>query len=168
MSRSVLPALLLLLCCACTEAPPCLVEPGREDDRRGNSTCLVEEGGRVLLVRQRFSGRVALPGGRREPGETGQCTAHRETLEETGFEVVVGGLLGETSGTLIFGCRLRDGSADSPVPGASGLSRLEVSGASWVPADSFGRLDWRFDDHEDEILEILQGGRLPVRESRGD
>jgi ADP-ribose pyrophosphatase YjhB (NUDIX family) len=43
--------------------------------------------GRVLLVRQKDSGRWSTPGGLIEPGETPEAAAVREAKEETGLEV---------------------------------------------------------------------------------
>lgn len=48
--------------------------------------------GRVLLVRQRESGRWSTPGGAIEPGESPALAAAREALEETGLEVAITGL----------------------------------------------------------------------------
>lgn len=47
---------------------------------------------RILLVRQRDSGRWSTPGGAIEPGESPTQAAIRETQEETGFEVTIEGL----------------------------------------------------------------------------
>lgn len=156
-------ASMLALTCACTEPPSCAVDPGAEDGRRGNSTCLVEDGARLLLVRQRFSGKLGLPGGRRRRGETGQCTAHRETWEETGYEVVVGPLLARPGGTMIFSCRLRTGDAGTSTSRAHRpwASYLEVSDHEWVEPDALGSIDWRFPDHGAKIREILESRNAP-------
>jgi 8-oxo-dGTP pyrophosphatase MutT (NUDIX family) len=47
---------------------------------------------RVLLVKQADSDRWSTPGGAIEPGESPEGAAIRETLEETGFEIVLDGL----------------------------------------------------------------------------
>lgn len=56
---------------------------------------VVDQKGRVLLVRHHDNGRVfhVLPGGRIEPGETAAETARREVHEETGLNVNIGQLL---------------------------------------------------------------------------
>ena len=45
----------------------------------------------------RFDGKLQLPAGGRESGESPQCTARRETLEETGLVVRVGEPVGTRS-----------------------------------------------------------------------
>ncbi len=53
-----------------------------------------DEAGRVLLIRRTDNGLWALPGGAQEFGEYIADTAVRETLEESGVEVAVTGLVG--------------------------------------------------------------------------
>lgn len=58
---------------------------------------VVVDGGRVLLVRNRYGvtkGRYLLPAGRVHAGELPDRAAERETLEETALRVRVTGLLG--------------------------------------------------------------------------
>jgi ADP-ribose pyrophosphatase YjhB (NUDIX family) len=58
-------------------------------------TAFVRDGaGRVLLIRRTDNGLWALPGGALELGESVGGTAVRETLEETGVDVEVTGLVG--------------------------------------------------------------------------
>ena len=57
---------------------------------------IVSNGSQVLLVRENIGGRAVLnqPAGHLEPGESLQQAAVRETLEETGWEVELTGLVG--------------------------------------------------------------------------
>jgi len=58
---------------------------------------LVDKGGKAVLVRRGVApalGRWGLPAGYAEVGETPEETAIRETLEETGLEIVIDDLLG--------------------------------------------------------------------------
>lgn len=54
----------------------------------------VERDGRVLLIRRDDNGNWTMPGGAQDPGESLTDTAVRETLEETGIDVDVVGLVG--------------------------------------------------------------------------
>jgi len=53
---------------------------------------VIRDGGKVLLV-QKPDGRWDLPGGRMEPEETPQESLIRETFEEIGVMIAVGGLI---------------------------------------------------------------------------
>src|SRR5574344_1998322 len=57
---------------------------------------IVSDGGRVLLVSEHIDGRSVLnqPAGHLESGESLAQAAVRETLEETGWEVELTGLVG--------------------------------------------------------------------------
>ena len=50
--------------------------------------------GKMLVVDSRRGG-LTPPGGKMKKGESAQCTAHRETLEETGLDLKPGELLKE-------------------------------------------------------------------------
>ena len=59
----------------------------------GVGAVIVDDAGRVLLVKRRFepmAGQWSLPGGAVDVGETLQACVVREMLEETGLEVQVG------------------------------------------------------------------------------
>lgn len=58
------------------------------------SAFVLDEQGRLLMIRRTDSGLHALPGGRHELGETMTETAVRETAEETGIRIKVTGLIG--------------------------------------------------------------------------
>ena len=84
-----------MLCLHCLLLPgvvlaDCPRVAGQEDDRRANAGCLILHEDKVLLITHRWGGKLGVPGGTREADELAQCTAHRETLEETGLAVTVG------------------------------------------------------------------------------
>ncbi|MCA1671606.1 MAG: (deoxy)nucleoside triphosphate pyrophosphohydrolase [Actinobacteria bacterium] len=101
-------------------------------------------GGRVLAAQRSYpaeaAGRWELPGGRVEPGETGQQALTRECREELGVEVVPGERLGP----------------DVPLPGGAVLRvhiarlanpearprRLEHRALRWVGPGELDELDW--------------------------
>lgn len=63
----------------------------------GCGCVIVDADGRYLLVQETKAiarGRMALPAGKLEPGETLEQAACREALEETGLQVDIVGLLG--------------------------------------------------------------------------
>jgi len=69
------------------------------------AACVIKTNNRLLLIRHRLSGKLDFPGGGRIDGVSAACTAHRETWEETGFNVEVQQFLGQSSnGLLLFGC----------------------------------------------------------------
>ena len=69
------------------------------------AACLIKTKDKVLLVKHRLSGKLDFPGGGLHENETVACTAHRETWEETGFNVEVTQYLSTTpNGLVIFGC----------------------------------------------------------------
>lgn len=54
---------------------------------QGADALILDDEGRVLLVRRADDGLWAMPGGWVEPGETPELAVVRETLEETGLVV---------------------------------------------------------------------------------
>jgi 8-oxo-dGTP pyrophosphatase MutT (NUDIX family) len=158
MSRLGLRVLLVLAAfaagvTACSvEAPPCRIDPGLVDDRRSNALCIVRSGDRVLATTHRFSGKLDLPGGRREGDETGQCTAHRELWEETGFDATVGELLIDRNSTLLFDGRLPPGVDATRKLSVPPWAHLEVAGIQWIDPMEQEPGDWRFP----EELETLR------------
>jgi ADP-ribose pyrophosphatase YjhB (NUDIX family) len=55
---------------------------------------VLDDGGRLLLIRRSDSGLYAIPGGAVELGETLTAAVRREVVEETGVDVEVTGLVG--------------------------------------------------------------------------
>ena len=135
MSRSalrLLPALAAFAAACTVEAPACRVDPAFVDDRGGNAICVVRNGTRVLATVNRASGKLDLPGGRREGDETAQCTAHRELFEETGFDATVGRLLIDRNSTLLFDCRLPASPDAQRALSVPIWAHIEVAGIQWI------------------------------------
>lgn len=105
--------------------------------------------GRLLLVRRGrppFEGRWALPGGFVEYGETTEAACVRETLEETGVAVELGGIAGVYSRpdrdprghtvSVVYFCR--------PVAGEA-RGGDDAAEARWFLPDELAALSFAFD-----------------------
>ncbi|ROS01437.1 ADP-ribose pyrophosphatase YjhB (NUDIX family) [Sinobacterium caligoides] len=104
----------------------------------GNAGCLSVQDGKILLVKQR-SGKYSIPGGTQSGDESAQCTAMRETAEETGLTLAVGELLTQfDNGFYLFQCTATDDTA----PFANDL--LEVSKVMWLDIDEVPSEKWRY------------------------
>ena len=68
--------------------------PGRDHKPRPGAYGIVVDARRRLLVVEEF-GRLYLPGGGIDPGETPEQALHREFAEETGYTVTIEALIGE-------------------------------------------------------------------------
>ncbi len=135
-----------LLCATARSAPSCHIDPAERDERVGAAAgCFVVAGGRLLVVRHRYNGKLGVPGGLARTGEKAQCAAHRETWEESGIEVEVGSLVKRFgNGFLMYACKPRqpiDPGQPLPVP-ASG--RSEISEVLWVDPFAVKADQWRF------------------------
>jgi 8-oxo-dGTP pyrophosphatase MutT (NUDIX family) len=113
----------------------------------GVAVCVVfqEDGTAALLITRRadtlrsHAGQWALPGGRREPGESAEDAARRELQEETGVSVGAGDVLGllddyvTRSGYLITPVVVWGGPADPAMRGPE----TEVAGIHVIPLADF-------------------------------
>ena len=107
--------------------------------RIGAAALIVDDGGRVLLVKHTY-GRLnwELPGGGAEADESAEETALREVREETGLRVVVerlGGVYYEREVDMhhfVFVCRLEG--AEAPRP-----DRAEIAECGYWPPDALPR-----------------------------
>jgi len=114
-------------------------------ERPLHAGCFVVKEGKLLAHRITYGGRkFDLPGGQSNWREPASCTAHRETYEETGFEVtptelLEGGL--HKGGFNLYRCELL---RDAPSKGPD----HEVSGVWWLSVrevrDMVRRGQWRF------------------------
>jgi ADP-ribose pyrophosphatase YjhB (NUDIX family) len=122
---------------------------------------VVRLGHRVLLVHERKHGQTwYLPAGRVEPGETLMQAAKRETLEESGVDVVLDGVVAVEHRPLTDGAaRLRAIFVASPahdetprtVPNEHSL------GAAWVTVEDMDSLNLRTRGVRDLAASLLAG-----------
>jgi 8-oxo-dGTP diphosphatase len=100
--------------------------------------------GRLLLIRRRNepgAGLWSLPGGRIEPGETGDQAVAREVREETGLSVTVGRLLGVVERPGLDGAILNIRDYLAFVTGGSVHAGDDASAARWVTPGEMSQLD---------------------------
>lgn len=144
-----LPVMLLVgLMCACAERVDC--PPVAQPLPAANAGCLIMDADRVVMVRE-LSGKISLPGGTSEAGESAQCTAYRETYEETGLQVRVQQRLKVfPNGFNLFRCELAHvAPGESLVP----PMRAEIREAFWLATGEFDLHPWRFPDQRAMILD---------------
>ena len=126
----------------------------------GNAGCLVVHNKKTLLVTQRLTGRLSLPGGTADYGENSLCTAFRETWEETGSRVLVNELLTQFSnGFYLYSCELQE-------PKNSLLNAhdfIEVSSVDWVSPDKLSSETWRYPEFFQETLDLINKSVLEVK-----
>jgi 8-oxo-dGTP pyrophosphatase MutT (NUDIX family) len=144
----LLPFLSLLLAACAAEQPPCPV--AGDAAVAVSAGCFAVAGGELLLV-QGFNGKVSLPGGSSEPGESARCTAFRETWEETGLRLVPGKLLRVfDTGFHLYRCDAEPGSGDGAPP-----PRFEVRDVLRLGTGRFGDYEWRFPEQRDLLRDML-------------
>jgi len=105
---------------------------GYGDSSPGHAGCFIVRGGRLLTTKLTYDGmRYDIPGGQTDWREPARCTAHRETLEETGYNAAPRELLAVVRNNFhIYRCELLQG---SPVRGHD----HEISWVGWM---SYGEL----------------------------
>lgn len=128
--------------------PACRVAPETAQPEIADAVCVVRLDDKLLTVTHRLSGKFDLPGGTSNQSETAQCTAHRETWEETGFNVEVGMLLHvNPDGLRYYACQLSgnfDGQlTEFPVPD---WARVEVSSIQLIDPFKISNHQWRFNN----------------------
>lgn len=116
------------------------------------ATVTVDDRGRVLLLCRADNGRWEIPGGVVKHGEQPPGAAARETLEETGVEVVVTGLTGVYNhvvrGVVAFVFRAR------PVDVREEFAGPETRAIAWCePEEAFSRLHGTFGTRVADALE---------------
>lgn len=149
-----------VLCLLCLLLPgavlaDCPRVAGQEDDRRANAGCLILHEDKVLLITHRWGGKLGVPGGTREADELAQCTAHRETGEETGLAVTVGRRLAVMkNGFHLYRCYPEQVLSPQPLPVPT-AALAEVKALDWHSLASLDRDSWRFAYQFDLFLEVV-------------
>lgn len=137
------------------DAPPCRVE-NPQPDYRANAGCVVLAGNRVLVLTHRQDGKLGIPGGASEPGESAQCTAHRETFEETGLDVRVGRRLGRMRyGFTLYLCHTDQPMDPAEKPELPWYARPEMTDARWMRPDSIPMERWRYAEQSRAFLKLM-------------
>ncbi len=146
--------------------PDCRVAPQFAETPSGNAGCLIRVEDRMLMVRDRLSGKLGFPAGMARPGEAAQCTAHRETWEEAGLDVEVGRLLRVfDNGFRLYSCSPADPAVRPGVTvGVPDWAWAEVSEIGWIDPEALFADDWRYPEQWQDVLtqfRKLAGGSKP-------
>lgn len=138
------------LLAACTEQnmppPMCRVDSTVEQNISANAGCIIRVRNKMVTVQHRLSGKLDIPGGTSDSFESAACTAHRETWEETGFNVKVLEHLGTNeNGFRYYACELAGNFTgeitEFPVPDSA---KGEITGIQLTDPFEMAELDWRF------------------------
>ena len=129
--------------------PMCRIDKNHFEAVPGNAGCIIRVGKHFLTITHRLTRKYDVPGGRSN-GETesAQCTAHRETWEETGFNVEVGALLGINENRFrYYACTLDDDFdgkiVNFPLPD---WAENEVTAIQFVNVFDTQHFHWRYPD----------------------
>ena len=140
--------------CASSVEPACPYQG--EPDYALSAGCLTVVHGRMLVVGSRVGG-LTPPGGKSREGESAQCTAHRETLEETGLDLIPQRLVTVfDTGFNLYSCEIHanSGTIDPAV--------LEVKRAFWLDISKVDEVQWRYPGQGKVLEALLTGGPAAV------
>ena len=140
---TVILILSLQLLSAC-QAPECHF---LEDNiREANAGCFIVKNQKVLFVEGK-SGKLSLPGGTSQFGEAPQCTAERETWEETNLIVIAGRKIDTfENGFQLYTCAISSQQTSNEY---RPVWNLEIKAIHWLSLEDFKDKTWRFPDQVD-------------------
>jgi len=138
-----------VLLTACEQAPACRIDASVADSRQANAGCLIKQNGQLLVV-EHHNGRLGFPAGTGDRNESAQCTAHRETWEETGLDVEVGALLRSfDNGFRLYACHTTQVAGEA-------VSRpwqvwREIRSVHWLDPASITADRWRYPEQWPQV-----------------
>lgn len=142
-------SVLLTAACAPSVDRPCPYQG--EPDYAFSAGCLTVVHGKLLVVDSRTGG-LTPPGGKSRDGESAQCTAHRETLEETGLDLIPRELVTVLdTGFHLYRCEIHAGS------GSIEPDVLEVKRGLWLDISAFDDVKWRYPGQGQMLTDLLVG-----------
>ena len=161
MTARILVVLTLALAGGCDlhpPSPPCRVADP-QPDYHANAGCVILADNHVLVLthrRHRKGGKLGIPGGAQEGDESAQCTAHRETWEETGLDVRVGEMLGRMRyGFTLYRCHTDETMDPEEKPGLPWYARAEMADASWMRPAEIPLERWRYAEQSQAFLKLI-------------
>ncbi len=120
--------------------------------QQANAGCLLVQAHKLLMVRSRLTGKYSLPGGTAERGEQASCTAHRETWEETGLDIMVGQQLHHfDNGFRLFACYI-DKPASTAYDQLSAIDSGEINAVQWLDPVELSTDLWRFPQQKQLLI----------------
>ena len=148
MLRTVYSLIVLLMLGACSAQADRSCPYDGEPDYAIAAGCLTVVHGKMLVVDSRTGG-LTPPGGKSKEGESAQCTAHRETYEETGLDLFPRELLAVfETGFHLYSCDIHAGS------GHIKPAVMEVKRGFWLDLSDFDSVQWRYPG-QDKILRTI-------------
>jgi 8-oxo-dGTP pyrophosphatase MutT (NUDIX family) len=144
----------LLCACSYPDAPPCSFSG--EPAVAPSAGCFSVINQRLLVV-QGLGGDISPPGGSSNSDEIAQCTAVRETWEETGLTLKPGRRLATfATGFHLYECQRNADSGEIDPP-----PRLEVRQAFYLHVDEFDQWEWRYPGQEELLRKLIIYPRSP-------
>ncbi|MCB1173267.1 MAG: NUDIX hydrolase [Leptospiraceae bacterium] len=142
---------------------------------QGNAGCLILVQDKLLVVRDRESGRWGFPAGGPQGQEGIACTAVRETFEETGLRVQSRALIAflPAKNFYLFECRLTTGGLDLPAAGENNnlmvpeFSQNEILAIRLIEIDSLIAADWRFPEQWNLVFDLVRARIKAGRQTPG-
>jgi len=143
------------------------------DERVRSAGCYIASERGVVMTIGRFDGRLQLPAGSREAGESPQCTARRETLEETGLivEVAEPVEIRNRGRFVLFRCvpeQPLDADADFSPLDLLEVREVLVLNPLTLHSATGARIDtaWRFPEDRDLLARLFKRGEPTAPEIR--